>query len=368
MKETAKRKQPDGTNSARRQSSSTTGSSRSGGASVDREDGGASTSSSRGPRRSEEGGDINCAEDAEAGEEGGSVQDSEFEPDPDQELLNELLLGEYEDYMASEEGLLGMEMEDDEDEGNSGEGREGGENGEVGEKGHEDTRVDGGDDVDASVASGANSRGSKASRAVAAAVKARRPVRVDYTALAAYLMSGSSIALLLKACLHLEDESTYYQAERHIALFSPSGTEERAQSDAVFAPAEVDPESVLMHPDLDLEYMVPRPPSPADGTGDGTPRSVAPPHDLHIPLENVSKSMSELQAQGVTAFLADVMLAPKRAARTHALSWCSWRSLLEVMRSGLKADFDALQKWRYVYRFGSSFSILSKFTLLLLNA
>ena len=273
------------------------------------------------------------------------------EPDPDQALLNELLVGEYEDYMAAE----GMDMDMEDDEGEEGDG-EGGED-QAEENPGGDTAVGGGDNQDASVVSGE----SKASRAAAAALKARRPVRVDYTALAAYLMSGSSIASVLKACLHLEDETTFYQAERHIALFTPLQAEmDQSPPEEGVAGEEEDvaeQRRVLLHPDLDLDYMVRRPPSAADGERDsdheGTPRDSAPAPAsapvLHIPLESVSRTMNELKAQGVTAFLTDMMLAPKKAARVHALSWGTWRALLEVMRTGLKTDFDALQKWRYPF-------------------
>lgn len=321
------------------------------------------------------------SEDGEAEREGeeiysGNEGDKEF---------NDLLVNDYEEYLLEQQQ---REQEEEDDEGGEEEKSEAEEMGEEGKGGGIQYDLDGegssggqggiptgseenkeAHDLGAASITSARTGTSKANRAVAAAITARRQLqqqRVDYASLATYLMNGSSIASVFLACLHLENEDVYHQAQLRIAALTAAVAQEsdypEQQSDKLEAEeVEVEEEEDgdrtssrigLLHPDLDLDYLMKAASSSSSEGGNneeersgvdggGRVRELA-----RIPLESVSKAMLELKEQGVSGFLVDLVLAPRRAARTHALSWCSWRTLLEVLRRGLKTDFDALQDWR----------------------
>jgi hypothetical protein len=163
-----------------------------------------------------------------------------------------------------------------------------------------------------------------------------RPLRIDWDAVLPYLFCGSAVASLFQACLHAEHPRAFQQAVIHAQI--------ACTGDAV-------PGTVLLLPGLDLQYLLPPAPSIfADGAADseGAPGgySVHSATSLQPSPDSVSYPVRELQAKGVAAFLADVMVAPQRSAKKCALPWATWQEVLQLLAAGLKTDFDALQAWR----------------------
>jgi hypothetical protein len=367
---------------------------------ISKDDGNSSVGSFHSKRSSGSGANKGAGEsrggpDGSVGEDGDGLDEDGLLSADDQGEFDELLLGDYEDYIAQQgldsEGGEGGDSDEEEeaeiyDSGGSGGGAgdedefradEGGIRIDGAEgAGHMGTVADGSTLSSATGKSSSEAR-TKASRAAAAAINARRrSAQIDFDSIAAYTMNGSTVASLLKACLHLENEEVFYQSESKIAGYL-SAQSNNAGVD--WEAPEVDEEleggegdvhrggTMLLHPDLDLSYLQPDPSSThrarEGGREEGevgeasasTPSSARskpslvmadPPPRFFIPPERVSKAMLDLRARGVSGFLADLLLAPRRASRAHALSWCSWRSLLELLRSALKNDFDALQSWR----------------------
>lgn len=219
------------------------------------------------------------------------------------------------------------------------------------------------DDADAaSAVSSATGKSSQASRSVAGArAKGGRLLSVNYDAVATYIKSGSTLASLFKACLHLENPRVLYETERRYCDHLPlpgTGTEfaesyeqlEEPEGDGAEGGGHVPSSAaMLLHPDLDLEYLLPAAPERGhhhDGSTASAASSVYP-GVTKIPADSISRAVRELQMQGISEFLTDILLVPRRAAKGRALSWCTWQSLLQLIRTALKADFDTLQVWRY---------------------
>jgi hypothetical protein len=279
-----------------------------------------------------------------------------------------------------EEGDDGLDGLDDPDEGEEDWEMANGAEGEAGEEsaaadgeegaveGTEEARTDGEDegDGDAEGATGEAGAGtaehSEAGSQTGSvhtkpkAAKKVRPLRVDWDGVFPYLYCGSALASMFQACLHAEHPHAYYEAaRRHSATFAASE-----------GAASADP--LVLHPDLDLQYLMPPAPEPvednraaaADSHGDQSADgnsfagsassnqagSTATKHTHVVPSDSISFAVRALQAEGIAAFLADAVVAPKRSARDCALPVSAWHEVLRLLVRGLKTDFDALQAWR----------------------
>lgn len=208
----------------------------------------------------------------------------------------------------------------------------------------------------ASAVSSATGKSSQASHSSVLGPRAKggRPLNVNYDAIATYIKSGCTMSSLFKACLHLENPKVLYETERryfaHLPL--PGTSNEFVESLEQLEEAGGEnhtPSSsgLLLHPDLDLQYLLPATPERAHHeSSTASAASSAHPGVTKIPAESISRAVRELQMQGISEFLTDLLLAPQRAAKGRALSWCTWQSLLQLIRTALKTDFDALQVWR----------------------
>lgn len=154
-----------------------------------------------------------------------------------------------------------------------------------------------------------------------------RAARVDWDAVVPFLFSGSALSSVFQACLHAEYPCAFAEARRYGKQTASTGTTAA--------------ETMLLHPDLELEYLLPPPSATTTGPVSDSVQDDAAPEP-----ERISSAMRELRLLGVAAFLADVMVAPQRSARKCALPWVTWRDALQLVARALKTDFDALQGWR----------------------
>jgi hypothetical protein len=288
-----------------------------------------------------------------------------------------------EDQDGWEEGDMddGLDALDDPDEGEEGweatdnaEGEAGEEDGAAAREGDdagegaEEARTDGEEEgeLDADGATGEAATGTAAhtetgsqagsSHTKPKGAKKARPLRVDWDGVFPYLYCGSALASMFQACLHAEHPHAFYEAaRRHSATFAASE-----------GAASADP--LLLHPDLDLQYLVPPAPelaedgsAAADSRGDHSADShslagsapsfhagsaATSKHAHVVSADSISFAVRALQAEGICAFLADAVVAPKRSARDCALPVSAWHAVLRLLVRGLKTDFDALQAWR----------------------
>lgn len=296
----------------------------------------------------DQGGQAGADDGGEEGKDGEGAEEGEeeygMEEDAEWDIEEDMADGEATegDQAEEREGAEGAEGEDGghtDGEGADGEGQGGGQSG--------------GSDSQAGLEKdGASRAGSTAASASAAssitakksAASKQKPLRLDWDALQPYLYSGSALSSLFQACLHAERPRAFAEAEQHV--------NQPLQDQA--------PLTLLLHPDLDLTYLLPSQAGLADvehswhdeesafasaasGSPSGQPHLAVP---RTISADDISFAVRELQATGIATFFADVLVAPKRSCSDCALPWTAWQRVLTLIARSLKTDFDSLQDWR----------------------
>lgn len=153
---------------------------------------------------------------------------------------------------------------------------------------------------------------------------------VELDTVATYLYSGNSLSALCKASLAIEDPVLSNEvSERESDLFFSSNTQ-----------------SPFSYNDFETSSLR------SNDTISKVTVAVGADHPLQHPVINKDKGQEceemllVLKSKGITAFLADVLIKPRRAIAKHTLSWTSWENVLELIKQGLKHDFDTLLNWR----------------------
>jgi hypothetical protein len=235
-----------------------------------------------------------------------------------------------------------------------------------------------------------NRKRAAAAAAAAAAKMPPKPLNIDFKAASTYIHNFSHVASLFAASIHAENRALLVDLE---ARFDVAYAEQRLQADiaAQFHPdsfthhhsvqdSDIDvfgrPAAPLLHPSLDLAYLLPPPAvtavAAAGAEGDffqgweeednrlGGFTSLAvtatDAADARVksqkegffvpPRSSMSEAVRALRKDGITAFLTAVVVSPKKALTKCVLSYGTWKHVLQLLRQAVKADFDVLQKWR----------------------